>query len=348
MDIDYENTSMEEEDEGNGSQEVIDADDESIPPNEDNTMDSASAHGFADDDDDIDIDDLGGEEDSSSPSRKRKSRDEEDEDEDGLKGLGFHMAISQEERQRALALRAAVAEGDDTRDIPIPDMEFVQYAIIVGDDIPKSLERIRKIHQFRTQYQINDTVEQGVESIRGFMDQQPGFSLNIDQCARQKHYVHVLDFAKFNPKKIHLPNDWKIFFRGIYYFVLALNPTLSAVRNGVLGILECDGMGFHNFCIEFERRLWYEHPSAYPFRFHELSWVRTPLVANVFHSLMKPIMPEEFRNSIHLGVTFDESFDGRLDTLFLQPSFEIANERQVMTAKSFLEKRFHNASHFKL
>lgn len=79
-----------------------------------------------------------------------------------------------------------------------------------------------------------------------------------------------------------------------------------------------------------------------------MSWVRTPLVANVFHSLMKPIMSKEIQDTIHLGVKFDESFDGRLDSLFLQPTYEIANERQVMTVKSFLEKRYHNDQHFRL
>lgn len=79
-----------------------------------------------------------------------------------------------------------------------------------------------------------------------------------------------------------------------------------------------------------------------------MSWVRTPLVANVFHALMKPIMAKEFRDKIHLGVKFDESFEGRLDTLFLQPTFEIANERQVATVKSLLEKRYYNDRHFRL
>ena len=85
-----------------------------------------------------------------------------------------------------------------------------------------------------------------------------------------------------------------------------------------------------------------------PFRFHEVSWVRTPLVANVFYALLKPIMSKEFRDKVQLGVKFDESFDGRLDTLFLQQTHEIANERQVMTVKSFLKKRYYNDRHFRL
>lgn len=227
-------------------------------------------HGLAEEDDgehgDGFTDDFDEGENSAS-NRKRKSRDEEDE-EDGLNGLGFHMAISQEERQNAQALKTAILEGDEgeetIRDMleHTTDMEFAQYAIIEGDNISKCLERMRKLREFRTNYQIDDTAEQGEESIRAFMEMLPGFSLNVDQCARHKHYVHVLDFAKFNPKKIHLPQDWKVFFRGIYYYMVALNPTLSAVRNGVLGIIECDGMGFDNFSIEFERRLWYEHPTA--------------------------------------------------------------------------------------
>lgn len=286
-------------------------------------------------------------EEAGTASRKRKSRDEDEEGE-GPNGLGIHMCITQEERDWAIALREAALREEGTKDIPLRDMELVQHAIVGRGNIAMALERIHKLHLFRKAYQIEDTAEHGVECIRNFMELQPGFHLNMDLCPRQKHYVHVVDFAKFHPKKVRFDRDWKVFLSGIYYFMTALHPTLSAVRNGVLVIMEGDGMGWDNFCIDFERRLWHEHGTAYPFRLHEFSWVHTPLVGNVFYSLLKPILPEEVREVVHLGVKFDESFDGRLDSLFLQPSVEIANQRQLKTIQSFLEARYHNQAHFHL
>lgn len=278
-----------------------------------------------------------------SSSRKRKSRD----DDDGL-GLGIHMRITQGERQWAEALKEALAEGEDTVNIPITDMDIVQYAIVERGDIAKCLDRIKKMNEFKTKYGIEETVEQGVESIKNFIEQHPGFLLNIDQCAQRQHYVQVMDFAKFNPRKVVYDKDWKVFLSGMHYLMTALNPTLSAVRNGLVGICECEGMGWDNFCMDFERRLWYEHPTVYPAKWHELSWVRTPTAANILFSLLKPIMPAEIREVASLGVQFDESFDGRLDALFLQPSVEEAIERQISTTESFLTKRYHNQAHFKL
>ncbi|CAB9514987.1 expressed unknown protein [Seminavis robusta] len=260
----------------------------------------------AEDDDDDDNNDY------NARSKKRKSRDDDEEEE----GLGILMVITAEERQWAETLQEALEQREDCGHITISNMELVQHAIVEEGNIEKAIERIKRMHEFRLKYQIEDTVEQGEQCIRDFMEQQPGFSLNLDQCVRHNHFVHVIDFAKFNPRKVYLPKDWKVFLSGIHYYLSALNPTLSAVRNGVLGIMECEGMGWHNFCLDFERRLWYEHAGAYPAKFHEISWVRSPLVANVFFSLLKPIMNDAVRKVVHLGV-LTNAYEGRSIRLFL-------------------------------
>ena len=297
-----------------------------------------------------DTQDVGGEaqepavvaDEAASRSRKRKARD--DEEELAIR-LGADMAISEQEREWALALKEHLQECDI---MPMSDMELVQYAILEQGNLEKAKVRIQKIQEFRKNYQIEDTVRQGVQSIKDVMEQQPGFFLHIGRCSRQEKYVQVLDFAKLDPQKVHLETDWKVTLSGMYYALSSLNPTLSAVRNGHLAIMECDGMGWHNFSVDLERRLWHEFASAFPARFHEVSWVRTPLIANVFFALLKPILPKEVCNAVHLGVQFDESFEGRLDALFLQPSPEIANMRQVMTVEDFLTLRYHNQKYFKL
>jgi CRAL/TRIO domain len=262
--------------------------------------------------------------------------------------LGVDMEISGQEREWALALKEHIQEQEDFHGIPLTDFELVQYAIVDGGNLDEALYRIKRMHELRTLYQIEDTAEQGVQCIKDVMKQQPGFLLHIGQCSRHKHFVQVLDFAKFDPQKIYFEKEWKVVLCGMYYALSSLNPTLSAVRNGHVGIMECDGMGWRNISIDFERRLWHDCGSAFPARFHELSWVGTPSVANLFFSLMKHILPPRISNVVHLGVKFDESFEGRLDSLFLQPSAEIANQRQVMTVESFLTQRYHNKKYFRL
>ena len=280
----------------------------------------------------------------SDQNRKRKSRDDE---EDGT-GLGVHMVISREERQWALALKEAITNDNETKEIPISDMEITQFAMVERGNVAKAVARIKLMHQFRIRHKIEESTEQGVESVQAFMEQQPGFLLNIDQCARNKHYVQVMDFSKFYPARVHLDKDWTVFLSGMHYLMTSLHPTLAAVRHGIVGIVECEGMGWHNFCMDFEARMWAEHPTVYPAQWHEVCWVRPPTAANVMFSLLKPIMPAEIRNICHLGAQFDESYDGRLDGLFLQPSPEIAKQRQIRTVQSFLAKRYYNQAHFRL
>lgn len=278
-----------------------------------------------------------------SNTRKRKSREDEEPN-----GLGIYMIISGEERQWALTLKRALSENEETKSISLSDMEIVQFGMVERGHLLKSLDRIKKLDQFRTQYGIKETVEDGVECVKKFMKQQPGLLLNLDQCARHKHYVQVMDMANFHPRRVQFDKDWRVFLSGMHYLMVCLNPSLSAVRNGLVGIAECDGMGWHNFCMDFERRLWHEHPTVYPARWHEISWVNTPTPANMLFALLKPMMPEEIRSVFQLGVKFDESFDGRLNELFLQPSVEEANQRVIWNVQSFLAKRYHNQEHFQL
>lgn len=281
-----------------------------------------------------------GEEQGTAKSRKRR-REEDDEDEST-------MVISQQETDWALALKEAVLAGEETKDIRISDMELVQYAMVERGHISKAVERIRRISLFKATYQIEDTPEEGVACARKLMEHHPGWSLSVDQCPRMKHYVHVVDFAKWHPGRIRLERDWQVFMRGVYYLCTAFNPNLEAVRNGTLFIMEGEGMGWDNLCLEFEARFWQEHMGQYPLHIHEFSWVNTPMIGNIFFSLLKPILPERVREVIQLGVKFDESYDGRLDELFLQPTAEIANERQLKTIQSFLQTRYHNEKRFQL
>jgi len=168
---------------------------------------------------------------SSSSSRKRKAGDRDSND---LTLLGVEMEITAQERQGALALRQAAldhmndADNDDTEDEygcsasmkevldRLSDMEVVQYAMMEPNNFKGALGRMRKMDVFRRQYQIQDTVEHGVACIQAFLEQQPGFSINLDQCARHKHYVHVMDFAKFDPRRVHLESEslfeWSLLF----------------------------------------------------------------------------------------------------------------------------------------
>lgn len=275
-------------------------------------------------------------------SRKRRSRDEED--------IDVNMVISPEEREWAKALKEAALENEETRDAAttISDMEYVQLVLVENGDLAKALKRIPKIREFRKKYKIEDTTEQGVECIRALMQQQPGFSLDLSQDPREGHYVHVLDMAKLQPRKVHLEQDWKVWLSGTYYFLRAINPSIAATREGNILILETEGYSWDNFCIEFERRINYELVTAMPFKCHEFNWINTPQMACVAFALVKPFIPESARKVAKLGIKFDDNFCGRLDALYLQPSPELANERQIRTARTFLDQRHQNEANFRL
>lgn len=88
---------------------------------------------------------------------------------------------------------------------------------------------------------------------------------------------------------------------GFYYLVQAMTSNFRAIREGIVHIGECEGMGFDVTNKEHHQRGWEHFWMHYPLRHKEISWLRTPLAANLLFSFCKKFMNEDMRSKFQLG-----------------------------------------------
>ncbi|CAB9525560.1 expressed unknown protein [Seminavis robusta] len=253
--------------------------------------------------------------------------------------------ISSEEREWAANIKAAAEAAEDIRNVS--DMEYVHQAIIAKDDVDGALKRLRGLQDFRDEYKIKDTVEQGIELIKGFLRQQEGFLLTIDVDREKGHFVWVYDTAKIAPERCDYPDDWQIYLGAMYYQMNAMHSNMFAIREGVVHIGECEGMSQKNFNLTHIRRIFSDLCEHYPFQHKELSWIRTPLAANLLYSFMRPLMRSDASYKFQTGCTFS-GYSDRLDGLFHSPSAEVSERFLLLRIQEYLTTRYFLEKNYKL
>lgn len=269
------------------------------------------------------------------------------------------MQLSAQERQWALAVKHAVEEDLDLQNLT--DLEYAQYALVSQNDVDDALRRARGLQLFRQEYGINETLDQAMELINALIIQQPGMLLSVDKAKTNPtapevenhpdlhcHYLMVFDFARINPKALHLPRDKRDMLGALYYLHHATQTNPTLMRNGILFIAECEGMTFDNVNVDFVGPIYREMKNFYPINLKEISWLRAATAATVMFALCKPFFPPEVQSKVNLGCEFD-AFDGRLDELFLTRETPEENAMLILKrVKNHLTERFHNAALFRL
>jgi hypothetical protein len=179
------------------------------------------------------------------------------------------------------------------------------------------------------------------------MDKHPGMCLSIDYDPQFGHFVVVYDYAKRRPENIDFPEDWRVHLGGFYYMAQSMTSDLHAIREGIVHICECEGMGFPNINRDHHQRGWEHLWMHYPILHKEISWLRTPLAANLLFAFLKPFMSENMKSKFQLGCQF-HGYDGRIDRIFKQPTPEIAAESVLQRVFQFLKMRYHFEESFRL
>ncbi|CAB9529738.1 expressed unknown protein [Seminavis robusta] len=268
------------------------------------------------------------------------------------------MVLSDQERHWALELKRAVTQSErlDLKR-PLSDLELTQHAMIARGNVIEALVRIEGMERFRREYDIQDSLEQGMYFIRQFMKQQPGYILHFDVNPQTYEAVMVSDSAAFSQRSAFgentSENAWRICVASIYYYHFALLPTLATMRRGVSATVECDGVGWHNFRVEYVSRLFEEMFSYLPVKFLELRAYNTSLVANLLFSMARPFMSASMRKSVQLGHRIegsDSDTEGprRLSEFYLQPNLEMAQHRILHQFQTFLSIRLYHEKNFRL
>lgn len=265
-----------------------------------------------------------------------------------LHSLDVHRVsqITGEETRWALNIKYIVLEdAEDVRNVS--DFEIIHHAMVARDDMDGALERLRGLQVFREEYSISDTVEEGMELLRAFMIQQQGFLLTVDVIPGHANFVFVYDNAKIRPTALNTPEDWRTYLGGLYYLFQCMHSNVEACRQGVVHVGECEGMGSENFSRHQLERTFSDLAGSYPFRHKEISWIRTPLAANLMHSFLKRLMRRDNTYTFHIGCTL-EGLEERLDGIFHVPSRHVAEQHLQQRLHEYLRTRYFFQKHFRL
>jgi hypothetical protein len=255
------------------------------------------------------------------------------------------MMLTEAERQQALALKAAIESSDHIKNVS--DFEVVTVALGCEGNLERALEAAYKLQCFRELYKIEETVEDGIRTIRGFMQQHPGQILEVCYLPSEQTYWFFLDFAKFLPARVKADTEFRHFQGGAYYIYRAMLSNIHSIRNGVITMIECDGVSRQNMDLRFQERIFHELWGYNPIRFKEIFCLHTPMVFLVFLGIVKRLMSNSQLASLQTACSFG-SYEGRVDALFKMPTLEIAQENLLARIEGYLTERYQNEREFSL
>lgn len=233
---------------------------------------------------------------------------------------------------------------------PLTDYEYAEHAIIAEGDLEKAIGRIRGMQTFREVYQLQDTVEEGVRYFQEYCRVQPGLAISFDVARDTGTCICVWNFAVFDPSRaLATDESWKNYIVGEYYWWKTGQPNFRSVRQGSYHLVECEGMGWHNFDLTFEKRWNEELADHIPAKIKRIMMYNPNLVINLAWSMVKPFMREEHRKGICMGRTYDETNpEATLVDMFCQPNPQAAEERMLENGKKYLAIRHQHCRTFRL
>ena len=265
-------------------------------------------------------------------------------------GQQEQSSLTEPELEWAWEIKEAIADDPELR--AISDFDIAQLAIVtLGlEDLYSVRERVLAMQSLREEYKLIDTPEHGLEIMRGFIcDQQPGYILGFDLAPNGRHYTVTFDFAASIPILVKTDEDWRIYLGGFYYMLSAACANLTNIREGLVHLVECDGMGYQNINMSVTQRWAEELAMHFPIETKEAIWLHTPMVANILCSFTKQWMNSRQGrwDRIKLGCKLD-FYDGRIDALFNIPSIQAAQEKVLFNVYNALVERYHNQKTFQL
>ena len=165
---------------------------------------------------------------------------DQQQEQDQEKPLPFTMSLKDEECRWAHELKAAVTEDDDLKELS--DFEYAQHAIASQGNLEKALLKVSGLQTFREEYNVKDTLEEGLQALEEFQKQQPWFVLDVEYEPQFGHFVCVYDYGVCNPDvAMKMPEDWRTYIVGLYYVFQLLQANIGAIREGLVHIVECEG-----------------------------------------------------------------------------------------------------------
>lgn len=252
------------------------------------------------------------------------------------------MKLTKQEHDHAVAIKEVI---DGLPDLDnLSDLMYAQLAMVCKNNIENVIQRCYAMQDFKQEYSLVDTKEQGQRYLEWGVQLFPQHLLSFGFCQDDGKHVIVHDLAKFEPKAFTSPNMADDWCKVLYYLHLLMFPDLESIRKGIVQIVECQGMrnmrtDILNFYNSFYSQYLVHYPMAGQCRcFH------TGTMVNILVSLLRRMLPEDLKDDFLVGY----QFDGNLGEAFLTPTVKEANARLLVRMEEALKQRYDHEKSFSL
>ena len=149
------------------------------------------------------------------------------------------MVLTAQERTWALAIKAAIESSDEIDNLP--DFDYAQLALVDNDNVQSALDRAQCLQQYKEQYSIRNSMEDGNNHWRSMVNLAPDLILSLAFFHELGCYMCVTDLARISEYLFTRAEDNRLMFGLAFYLGHTLSPDFSAIRNGIFLVAECEG-----------------------------------------------------------------------------------------------------------
>ncbi|CAB9518976.1 expressed unknown protein [Seminavis robusta] len=213
-------------------------------------------------------------------------------------------------------------------------------------DVNWAVDRAYKMQEVREEYNILLTYEDGVRSIEAMVDLLPLVWMSYTFNLQTGSSVMVLDSTKYRTSLWKNPRNIEIMVKGGFYAMYATHPCLEVVRKGKVDIMECEGYQYGAGMADLAQSAHFTSLSVGAFPSNVITkFYHTPVMANVFISMWKKLIPKDIASKIEVGCQYP---GGRLDQFYMLPSPEAATKRVLKNFRKGLKVRMESEKLFSL
>ncbi|CAB9511534.1 expressed unknown protein [Seminavis robusta] len=281
-------------------------------------------------------------------SHNSEDEDEEEDDEETIpRVIGNiddprRMKLTQEEHEWALEIKEMIANSPELD--KYTDFMCAQMAIITRGDLEDAMHRAHGLQDFRREYKILDTLEQGHMCMKQLTELLPLHLLSFSFSPSEGTYILAHDLTKIDTKLLNTVSKVETWMAASYYLHTTFSADMASIRRGCIAMVECEGMDWtKKQDFKLIQAMLRQLLTVYPF-IGEFRGFHTGTVFNVLASILRRILPSEFKEKFRTGYRFD----GRLDSFYLMPDVPTANRRLVSRLCETLKRRYDNEQTFSL
>lgn len=252
------------------------------------------------------------------------------------------MKLTEQEHEWAVDIKEVVEGLTDLDNLN--DFMYAQLAIICKNNTDDAIQRCYGMQEFRQEYKILDTHEEGERYLGKMFQMFPREYLSFSFSQKDGVYVFIHDAAKFEPKAFTAPDMADDWLCAMFYSHILFIPDLESVRKGIICLVECEGLGMRRDVMKHFQNFFSQFLSFYPF-FGHCHHYHTGTMINVISSILRKILPnQELQETYKVGL----QFDGHMGDAFLVPTVELANKRMKARMLDNLQRRYNHEKSFSL